>query len=121
MRERPPCVGIRQLAPINCELPIHEQIEYAGCQKIGLFIGRPRADGLGIEYHHIGKIAGLEKAAVFQAQRFCRQRSAGPDGEGQRDDMFVKHIFAQLFGEGSIFPRVAQDSHRSTSSPNPDA
>ena len=67
MRKRPPCVGIRQLARVNRELSVHEQVNHPGCQKIRLLIGRPGADGLGIEYNHIGKIAGLEKAAVFQA------------------------------------------------------
>jgi len=38
IRERPPCVDIRQFARVNCELPVQEQVSHPGCEKLGLFM-----------------------------------------------------------------------------------
>src|ERR1700678_3289481 len=57
VREGTPRLGVRQLARINGEFSIHEQIHYPGCQELWLFIGRLGSDGLGIKYDYVGKKA----------------------------------------------------------------
>ena len=83
------------------EHPLH-----AGGVLVGLVEGGGVAEGFGVEDHHVGVVAGLQRAAIFELEDFGGEAGAAADGGFDGDGAVLDGVAADLAGEGAVAARV---------------